>query len=50
MELVLGGDSLDLQLMCDSGGTILDTEAEFLDVIGTKVFLIAVHRHLYYRI
>jgi hypothetical protein len=25
-------------------------EAEFLGVIGTKVFLLAIHSHLYYRI
>jgi hypothetical protein len=25
----------------------MSTEAEFLDVIGTKVFLLAIHSHLY---
>jgi hypothetical protein len=39
--------------MCDALTVRLEPEAEFLEVIGTKVFrvvLLAIHSHLYYRI
>ncbi len=34
-------------LICTLQYNIMSTEAEFLDVIGTKVFLLAIHSHLY---
>ncbi len=32
--------------VCGGGGGV-ETEAEFLDVVRTKVFLLAIHSHLY---
>jgi hypothetical protein len=42
-----GGGAFIFSLPCQELSSLHRTEAEFSDVIGTKVFLLAIHSHLY---